>query len=140
MATGREIVARLRERGLELTPDFDRNGLLVGPTRLIDEATAELIRTHKAQILEALAEEAQADDVVEHGNVAAVLLESPVFGLVWLVADTQALDEHPDIEVSGHPVLFFEDVEVLKRLRGHKEDLRRFLEAKRAFPRARVVQ
>lgn len=139
MATGREIVAWLRERGLELTPDFDRNGLLVGPTRLIDEATAELIRTHKAQILEALAEEAQAD-VVEHGNVAAVLLESPVFGLVWLVADTQALDEHPDIEVSGHPVLFFEDVEVLKRLRGHEEDLRRFLEAKRAFPRARVVQ
>jgi hypothetical protein len=139
MATGREIVAWLRERGLELTPDFDRNGLLVGPTRLIDEATAELIRTHKAQILEALAEEAQAD-VVEHGNVAAVLLESPVFGLVWLVADTRALDEHPDIEVSGHPVLFFEDVEVLKRLRGHEEDLRRFLEAKRAFPRARVVQ
>lgn len=139
MATGREIVAWLREQGLELTPDFDRNGLLVGPTRLIDEATAELIRTHKAQILEALAEEAQAD-VVEHGNVAAVLLESPVFGLVWLVADTQALDEHPDIEVSGHPVLFFEDVEVLKRLRGHEEDLRRFLEAKRAFPRARVVQ
>jgi hypothetical protein len=139
MATGREIVAWLRERGLELTPDFDRNGLLVGPTRLIDEATAELIRTHKAQILEALAEEAQAD-VVEHGNVAAVLLESPVFGLVWLVADTQALDEHPDIEVSGHPVLFFEDVEVLKRLRGHEEDLRRFLGAKRAVPRARVVQ
>ncbi len=139
MATGREIVARLRERGLELTPDFQDNSLLVGPTRLIDEATAELIRTHKAQILEALAEEAQAD-VVEHGNVAAVLLESPVFGLVWLVADTQALDEHPDIEVSGHPVLCFEDVEVLKRLRGHEEDLRRFLEAKRAFPRARVVQ
>lgn len=139
MATGREIVARLRERGLELTPDFQDNSLLVGPTRLIDEATAELIRTHKAQILEALAEEAQAD-VVEHGNVAAVLLESPVFGLVWLVADTQALDEHPDIEVSGHPVLFFEDVEVLKRLRGHEADLRRFLEAKRAFPRARVVQ
>jgi hypothetical protein len=139
MATGREIVAWLRERGLELTPDFQDNSLLVSPTRLIDEATAELIRTHKAQILEALAEEAQAD-VVEHGNVAAVLLESPVFGLVWLVADTQALDEHPDIEVSGHPVLFFEDVEVLKRLRGHEEDLRRFLEAKRAFPRARVVQ
>ncbi len=139
MATGREIVARLRERGLELTPDFQDNSLLVSPARLIDEATAELIRTHKAQILEALAEEAQAD-VVEHGNVAAVLLESPVFGLVWLVADEQALDEHPDIEVSGHPVLFFEDVEVLKRLRGHKEDLRRFLEAKRAFPRARVVQ
>jgi hypothetical protein len=99
----------------------------------------DLLQLAKQRLQEIEAEEAQAD-VVEHGNVAAVLLESPVFGLVWLVADTQALDEHPDIEVSGHPVLFFEDVEVLKRLRGHEADLRRFLEAKRAFPRARVVQ
>jgi len=139
MLTGREIVEWLRQRGLEVTPDFQDNSLLVGPARLVDEATAKLIRTHKAQILEALAEEAQAD-VLEHGNIAAVLLESPVFGLVWLVSDEQALDENPDIETSGLPVLFFADVEALKRLRGHEQDLKRFLEAKRVFPRARVVQ
>lgn len=72
------------------------------------------------------------------GDLAAVLLRATVIGDVWLVADDDALADHPDILRSGLPVFYFSEVE---QLRGKTpEELRAIAMVKRQFPAGRVLQ
>lgn len=69
---------------------------------------------------------------------AAVLLRGTVIGDVWLVADTEALAEYPDILRSGLPVFLFEEV---AQLRGKTlEELKAIGMLKAEFPTSRVLQ
>lgn len=79
------------------------------------------------------------DDRHDSGSVAAVLLHSTLLDHgVWLVADDAALIEYPDIEASGFPIFFFDEVNCL---RGKSvERLRQVSMVKLAFPGARMVQ
>ena len=73
------------------------------------------------------------------GEVCAVLLRSAVLNgaLVWLVAEDEALAEHPDIVRSGHPLFFFDEVE---QLRGKTVDeLRTIAMVKTVFQTGRVL-
>jgi TubC N-terminal docking domain len=74
------------------------------------------------------------------GEIGAVLMKSAVLDneLVWLVANYEALSEHPDIIRSGYPVFFFEEVEHLRRK--SPDELRVIAETKRCFPTGRVLQ
>jgi hypothetical protein len=75
-----------------------------------------------------------ADD----GQLAAVKLRNTVIDDLWLVADDDALSDHPDIIRSGLPVFFFDELE---RLRGKtREQLRAIAAVKAAFPTSRVLQ
>ena len=68
----------------------------------------------------------------------AVKLCNTIIGDVWLVADAHTLAEHPDIEASGLPVFFFDEVE---RLRGKSvEALQAIGKIKSVFPTSRVQQ
>lgn len=71
-------------------------------------------------------------------EITAVKLVNTSIGDVWLVADTDALAEHPDIIRSGLPVFLFEEVETL---RGKTpEELRAIGMVKAVFPTGRVLQ
>lgn len=72
------------------------------------------------------------------GELAAVKLRNTVIGDVWLVADSEALAEHPDIIRSGLPVFWFDEVE---QLRGKTPaELRAVAMVKTVFPTGRVLQ
>jgi hypothetical protein len=82
-------------------------------------------------------QEASAFDL-DAGNIAAVKLAKTVIGDVWLVADDDALADHPDIIRSGLPVFLFSEVE---QLRGKTPaELKAIGMVKAAFPRGRVLQ
>jgi hypothetical protein len=67
-----------------------------------------------------------------------VKLTGTVIGDCWLVADDDAVADHPDIIRGGLPVSFFEEVE---KLRGKTpEELRAIAMAKAEFPSSRVLQ
>lgn len=74
------------------------------------------------------------------GGFCAVLLRSAVLhgALVWLVADHDALAEHPDIIRSGHAVFFFDEVEQLRAKSA--QELWSIAMMKRVFPTGRTLQ
>jgi len=72
------------------------------------------------------------------GELAAVKLRNTVIGNVWLVADSEALADHPDIIRAGLPVFFFKEME---QLRGKTpEELKAIAMVKAVFPTGRVLQ
>ncbi len=76
--------------------------------------------------------------LAEAGELAAVKLTRTMIGDLWLVADAQALAEHPDIIRSGLPVFWFDEVE---RLRGKTPaELKAIGVVKATFPTSRVLQ
>lgn len=81
---------------------------------------------------------APGTDPIETGTIAAVLLRGSMIGDAWLVADDDALAEHPDIAQSGLPVFRFAEVAFLARL--DAGELRAVAACKRAFPTAGVLQ
>ncbi len=76
--------------------------------------------------------------LVDAWELAAVKLGHTAIGERWLVADDDALAEHPDIIRSGLPVFFFDEVDAL---RGKTtEQLRTIAMVKVAFPTGRLRQ
>ncbi|MFI5364972.1 MAG: hypothetical protein ACHQ4J_05050 [Candidatus Binatia bacterium] len=74
------------------------------------------------------------------GTIDAVLIRSAGLdgALLWLVADAEAVAEHPDILRSGLPVFFFDEVE---QLRGKTPaELKAIAMVKATFPTSRVLQ
>lgn len=72
------------------------------------------------------------------GELAAVKLRNTIIGDVWLVADAEALADHPDIIRSALPVLFFDELE---QLRGKAvAELQAIGMVKATFPTSRVLQ
>jgi hypothetical protein len=79
-----------------------------------------------------------ATTLADAGQLAAVKLVNTVIGDCWLVADDEALADHPDIIRSGLPVFFFDEVEML---RGKTpEELKAIGMVKAIFPTGRVLQ
>ncbi len=65
-------------------------------------------------------------------------LRNTVIGDVWLVADSEALGEHPDIIRSGLPVFWFDEVE---KLRGKTPaELKAIGMVKATFPTSWLLQ
>jgi hypothetical protein len=147
-----EVLRESRARGIELFVEGDAlryrapRGALTAELRaaLADHKAELLVRlrcsnapkmlTHGCEHLNALAEHLSADS----GELAAVLLRRTLLGDVWLVADTGALADHPDIIRSGLPVFFFEEI---SRLRGKTAaELRAVGILKAKFPTGRVLQ
>lgn len=114
----------------------------VGHTLRVDAPrgalTPELRRTiaaFKPDLLRLLSPPALDADA---GELAAVKLRNTLIGDVWLVADAEALAEHPDIIRSGLPVFFFDELE---QLRGKTAaELRPIGMVKATFPTSRVLQ
>lgn len=135
--SGEELLHYIRARGFRVYAK-DPQTVSVGPRECLTDGLRALIREHKQELLEALREEARPSPV-EAAEVAAVKMSSPRFGELWLVADERVLEDNPDIEASGLPVVFFEEVAVLEGLKDHPNEIRAFLELKRCFPRGRTV-
>lgn len=130
--TALALLDTLTRRGVRLLPDGD--GLVIRPASRLTDADRAAIREHKTELLRLLSPAFDADT----GKLAAVMLRGSVVGDVWLVADTEALAEHPDIIRSGLPVFFFDEIE---RLRGKTVDeLRAIGMVKTVFPTGRVLQ
>jgi hypothetical protein len=79
-----------------------------------------------------------AFDPQDAGQLVAFKLVNTVIGDLWLVADEDALADHPDIIRSGLPVIFFDEIE---QLRGKTvAELRAIGLVKAEFPTSRVLQ
>jgi hypothetical protein len=71
------------------------------------------------------------------GELVAVKLRNTAIGDVWLVADDDALAEHPDIIRSGLPAFWFDEIE---QLRGKTPaELKAISKVKAEFPTSRVL-
>lgn len=76
--------------------------------------------------------------MLDAGDLAAVLLRGTGWGDVWLIADDEALADHPDIATAGLPVIRFAELPHLQRL--DAASLQALGIVKRTFPTARVLQ
>jgi hypothetical protein len=84
------------------------------------------------------ADAARIESLADAGELAAVKLRSTIIGDLWLVADDDALAEHPDIIRAGLPVFFFDEVQML---RGKTPaQLKALGLVKAEFPTSRVLQ
>jgi hypothetical protein len=72
------------------------------------------------------------------GRIAAVKLTGTAVGSVWLVADAEALAEHPEIMRAGAPVFFFDEVEQLRSKT--PDELKAIAAVKGTYPTSRVLQ
>jgi hypothetical protein len=128
------VLAELQSRGATLTVVGDRLRVEAPEDALSDEMLRALA-LHKPELLRLLSTPALDTDA---GELAAVKLRNTAIGDVWLVADDDALAEHPDIIRSGLPVFFFDEVE---QLRGKTpEELKAVGMVKAIFPTGRVLQ
>lgn len=111
--TAVELLTELRTRGAMVTAMGDRLRIEAPQGSIGPDLVTEL-SAHKAELLAALsAPEQPATFDPDGGQPAAVWLRDTVVGDVWLVADTEALADHPDIIRSGWPVFFFDEIERL---------------------------
>ena len=134
------ILTELRARGVELIPEG--TGLRYrAPKGTPTPELRDALATHKAEVvslLRAPTSPAEPTFDLDAGTLAAVKLVNAVLGALWLVADTEALAEHPDIIRSGLPVFFFDEAD---QLRGKTvEELRAIGMVKAEFPTSRVLQ
>ena len=106
-------------------------------SRLADIALS-LIQREPVAVPEVSPTPAEPTFDADASQVAAVKLVNTVIGDIWLLADADALAEHPDIIRSGLPVFFFDEVEML---RGKTpEELKAIGMVKATFPTGRVLQ
>lgn len=134
-----ELLTTLAVRGVRLFPDG--KGLVAKPASRLTDPDREAIRTHKAELLnllQTLTKPTEPTFSPDAGELAAAKLRNTVIGDVWLVADPDALAEHPDIIRAGLPVFWFDEVE---RLRGKTlAELQAIGMVKATFPTSRVLQ
>jgi hypothetical protein len=132
-----EVLAELRQRGVELIPDG--TGIRCrGPKGVMTPELRQALVTHKAELLALLSHHPEPTFDPDTAEIAAVKLVNTILGDVWLVADAEALAEHPDIIRAGLPTFFFDELE---RLRGKTaEELHPIAMVKREFPTGRVLQ
>lgn len=91
-------------------------------------------------------------DILDDGHVAhvrppdadldadrldAARIASPTYGDVWLVADTDALDRHPDIAASGCAVITFREIDRLRDMT--PAERRAYIALRRVFPTASPI-
>lgn len=132
--TPRAMLSELHARGVVLIPEGSALRYLAPKGALTPELRQALI-VHKPDLIRLLSTPALD---AEAGELAAVKLVNTVIGDLWLVADAEALAEHPDIIRSGLPVFFFDE---LDQLRGKAvEELRTIGMVKAEFPTSRVLQ
>jgi hypothetical protein len=106
-------------------------------SRLADIALS-LIQREPAAVPAVSTTPAEPTFDADAGELAAVKLRNTLIGDVWLVADPEALAEHPDIIRAGLPVFFFDEVEML---RGKTPaELKAIGMVKAEFPTSRVLQ
>ncbi|MGD0950043.1 MAG: hypothetical protein ABSA52_21780 [Candidatus Binatia bacterium] len=146
--TAQTLLEALTARGVQLI--LDGSGIVAKPASRLTDADRQAIRACKAELRRLLEQGAAPEatrpanvahnaDLLDASDPAAVLLHSSVLNhAVWLVADAAVLTEHPDIEASGFPVFFFDEVERLRALT--PDELRQLCMVKAAFPGARMVQ
>jgi hypothetical protein len=150
--TAQALLDTLAQRGVRLVRDG--TAIVVEPASKLTDADRQAIRRHKAELVRLLAGEngtttpvpaptggaARNVAPIDAGTIDAVLIKSAVLdgALLWLVADSEALAEHPDIIRAGLPVFFFEEIE---GLRGKTPaELKAIAMVKAEFPTSRVLQ
>jgi len=128
------LLTELRNLGAEVAVVGGRIRV-EAPTGVLSTEIRTAVALHKAELLRLLSSPALDADA---GEIAAVKLRNTIIGDVWLVADTEALAEQPDIIRSGLPVFFFDELE---QLRGKTpEELRAISMVKAVLPTSRVLQ
>lgn len=133
-----EVLALLAQAPTEPRPD-DVKGTRQGGA---DSTAPSLLRHHGVSVGSPFlgrdpSHAAPALDAAA-GELAAVKLRNTIIGDVWLVADQEALADHPDIIRSGLPVFFFDEI---AQLRGKTPaELKAIAMIKTEFPTSRVRQ
>jgi hypothetical protein len=128
------LLGELRNRGVHLSVEGDALRYR-GPRGALTPELREAVAANKPELVRLLSPSNLDADA---GELAAVMLRKTVIGGVWLVADDEALADHPDIIRSGLPVFLFSEVE---QLRGKTPaELKAFGMMKAAFPTSRLVQ
>lgn len=147
MTAPHPLLGALRRRGVEIRREGDRLRWRA-PRGVLGPADLDALRAAKAELLDALADEAPPPDAVDAGpvvearsRVGAVLIRSRRFGELWLLLADRQLDELAAEEArrpEPRPILDASDV---ARLRGKPDGaIRATLDVGRAFPGARVLQ
>ena len=132
--TPHAILAELRNRGVHLTVEGDALRYR-GPRGALTPDLRQAVAHHKPELVRLLSTSALDADA---GEVAAVKLRNTAIGDVWLVADAEALAEHPDILRSGLPLFFFDELE--ERRGKTPAELKAIGMVKAIFPTGRVLQ
>lgn len=136
--TPSELLSDLRTRGVILRAQGDRLHV-EAPRGVITPALRTALASHKAELLALVSN----SDVpgrfdIESSRLAAAKFVNTVIGDIWVVADDDALSEHPDIIRGGLPVFYFSEV---GQLAGRTaEDLQAIRQVKAVFPTGRVLQ
>lgn len=131
-----EVLAALRQRGVELIPD-GTDIRCRGPKGAMTPELRQALSAHKAELLALLSHQAQPGFDPDTAEIAAVLVNT-IIGDCWLVVDDDALTDHPDIIRSGLPVFFFDEVEKLRNKT--VAELKAIGMVKTTFPTSRVLQ
>jgi hypothetical protein len=139
--TAAGFLASLRACGATVAAVGDRLRI-EAPAGMVTQELREALAAHKPELIRLLSAPSFDPDAVDliAGTIAAVLIRSAVLdgALLWLVADADALAEHPDILRAGLPVFFFDEVE---QLRGKTPaELKAIAMVKAEFPTSRVLQ
>src|ERR1700687_2089377 len=134
------LLTELRQQGAIIHARDDRL-VIDAPSGVLTPELRERITTHKRELLTLLANRrttALPAFDLDTSEVTAVKLVNTVLGALWLVADEDALAEHPDIIRSGLPVFWFDEVE---KLRGKtRAELQAIAMVKAAFPTGWTLQ
>ena len=132
-----EVLTELRHRGVELIPEGEAIRYRA-PKGAMTPDLRQALSAHKSELLALLSHQAQPTFDADASEVAAVKLVNTVIGDIWLLADAEALADHPDIIRAGLPVFFFDEVEML---RGKTPvELKAIGMVKATFPTGRVLQ
>ena len=137
-----EILATLQQRGATVRALQDGR-LEVAPRRVLDDELRAAIRSHKRELLAELPQYGESAEAPALGSgvPAAVLVDSPRYGEVWVVATDAEVaaairleEKHRD---QPRPVLMASDV---SRLQGKSpEAITAVLNVVTVFPGARVL-
>lgn len=111
------LLAELRHRGATVYARGDRL-VIDAPAGTLTAELRQDLTALKPELLTLLANTptsrgSSAFDA-DAGELAVVKLRNTAIGDLWLVADAEALAEHPDIIWAGLPVFFFDEVEQLR--------------------------
>jgi hypothetical protein len=132
--TALALLAELRRRRVELIPEGSALRYRA-PQGALTAELREAVARHKPELVRLLTRAVLDADA---GELAAVKLRNTIIGDLWLVADAEALVEHPDIVRQALPVFFFDEID---RLRGKTAaELHAIGLVKATFPTSRVLQ
>jgi hypothetical protein len=132
--TAAALLTELRNRGAAVAVVGDRLRV-EAPVGTVTPEMREALAAHKPELLRLLSTPTLDADA---GQLVAVKLRNTILGDVWLVADEDAVADHPDIIRAGLPVFFFDEVHML---RGKTPaELKAIGMVKSVFPTGRVLQ